>query len=950
MRVKIITALGFLAVASQANAALVVYSTDSFGLSCAEGYTTDPAGYKFGVTYRGDGYFQTYFDRFGNPDVHYLKDNVTGEFSLAPDDLFAGNMTNQQMTDFVIQYGFEDPTTPLAACYPIVDAPVITPPADPVFSFNNTIMSACQNGQTVGGVLGGSTYRTGTIPFYSTFDSVKGVSTTYVKSFNGVFSEVPMTDNGDGTSSFPQYSAVDVDTYGVWDADSVQACSTPPAAPVEPTQPVEPTNPTNPSDGAAGHVSVSSLDYREFCPTGYTVGGASGASTMRQGSVPIYLSYEAATNTSSWSMKQNANGVYDTFYTAQSAVGIIPYPTATQTLVDKYGSMNPGSEAACLPVSTAPAVPSYSFDLPYNEYCAAGETVGGATGGSTTRTGKVPVYYLFGSATFTSKYFFFDGATYTPIQMVEQNGYSNFPQITEDLVKKYGALDTNGIAACQTVPVALPDPIPPQYGWTEDGYETCTAGSTVGGIEGGLTKRHGTVSVWYGYDSYMQEQDFFKSAQNGDLVQFSYVDLVGFEEPDWNIGKENIDKHGTWDSASVQACAPVRTATDEVETKTESCAAPLTGTITLERHLKQWSDGVMDQYGDWTVTNNTCAVPPVIVDPTPPVTVPTDPTGPADDFVTVPEFELTREKCEEGQTGEKTFRLDWTYDLYADGRKENYTSKIRTALTDTCKTLTDDLIETKPREINERCPDGQVGNIIITGQDVTYSLSGTKFVEISRQNNCVAELSDFSPEYKLDDCAAGQSGSIKSVRYSATKTDGSKVYPYGETYSVVENTCSAPSEADVSNEIANSAAHGILANQSVRASDSAQVKVITDYVNNAAADYGDYKLNISVDSIAVDSQKLGALTKAWVSKTGGKINLGSLPRSPVSYIGKGGINKENVNKTVIRDVAFSQSTGKLTVHYTQTKSVLNTGSIQSFDVPLIDAIQAGNSLNSVRAY
>lgn len=82
MRVKIITALGFLAVASQANAALVVYSTDSFGLSCADGYTTDPAGYKFGVTYRGDGYFQTYFDRFRNPDVHYLKDNVTGEFSL----------------------------------------------------------------------------------------------------------------------------------------------------------------------------------------------------------------------------------------------------------------------------------------------------------------------------------------------------------------------------------------------------------------------------------------------------------------------------------------------------------------------------------------------------------------------------------------------------------------------------------------------------------------------------------------------------------------------------------------------------------------------------------------------------------------------------------------------------------------------------------------------------
>ena len=167
---------------------------------------------------------------------------------------------------------------------------------------------------------------------------------------------------------------------------------------------------------------------------------------------------------------------------------------------------------------------------------------------------------------------------------------------------------------------------------------------------------------------------------------------------------------------------------------------------------------------------------------------------------------------------------------------------------------------------------------------------------------------------------------------------------------MVENTCSSPSEADVAKDIANSAAHGILANQSVKASDSSQVKIITDYVNSAATDFGDYKLNISVDSIAVDSQKLGALTKAWVNKTGGKINLGSLPRSPVSYIGMGGITKDNAKKTIIRDVSFSQKTGKLTVHYTQSKSTLDSGSVQSFDIPFIDVGQAGSALNSVIQY
>ncbi|MEN4750697.1 hypothetical protein ABEH28_13115 [Pseudomonas sp. Ps21-P2] len=973
--IKIITGLGFLVLTAQANAALVGFSIDSFGLSCADGYTTDPTGYKFGVTYRGDGYFQTYFDRFGNPDIHYLKDNITGEFSLAPDDLFAGKMTNQQMTDFVIQYGFEDPTAPLAACYPIIDAPVVTPPANPTFSFNNTIMSACQNGQTVGGVLGGSTYRTGTIPFYSSFDSVKGFSTNYVKSFNGLFSEVVMTDNGDGTSSFPQYGASDVDTYGTWDTDSVLACATPPTVPVVPTQPTEPNDPTNPV--SAGHLAISSLDYREFCPAGYTVGGVNGASAMRQGNVPIYISYEQSTNVSSWSMKQNGSGAYDVFYTAKSAVGVIPYPTATQAMVDKYGSMNPGSDAACKPVVTASAVPTYSFDLPYSQYCAAGETVGGSTDGSNVRTGKVPVYFLFDSTTFTSKYFFFDGSTYTPIGMVEQNGFSNFPQITEDMVKKFGAFDTNSIQACQTVPVTLPDPIPAQEGWTEDGYEYCPAGSTVGGVEGGLTTRHGTVWVWYGYDSYMQEQYFFKSAKTDELIQFNYADMAGYEEPEWNVGKGIIDSYGTWNEDSIPACEPVRTFINAVETKTENCASPLTGTLTLERSYKQWSDGVNDSYGDWKTTMNACVVPPVVVDPTPPevvppvvtpvdptppvtvppvVVAPVDPVPPVDpkppvaDFVTIKDFELARVMCAEGQTGEKTFRFDWTYDIYSDGTMKNFTPKIRTALTDTCKTLTDDLLETTPVSFNEACPNGQKGVIIITGQNVTYSLSGTKFVEISRQNNCVAETTSLDPQYKTEDCPVGQTGSLTKVRYVQTKDDGSVNYPYGAGYEVSQNNCSAQSEADTANQGENTAAHGILANQSVKASDSAQIQIMTDYVNNAAPDFGNYKLNITIDSINVHSQKLGLLAKAWVAKTGGKINLGSLPRSAISYIGKGNITKENVSKTVIGDVSFNSSTGKLTVHYKQTKSVLDSGSIQSIDVPLIDVGQAGSALNSVKAY
>ncbi|RMN11726.1 hypothetical protein [Pseudomonas savastanoi] len=952
MKTIIIPALFSLSLSSQAFAGLDENSKIDFdmqygmGFYCDEGSSIVPYGQKWDDTFRGDIFFPVYYDRnqITDPVTQYVKSLYTGLYS----EVDPRSITNQiNNYDFAAEFGFKEgeevrgsvmPT--LKACYPYAVPPVTTP-KDPVFWFNNKVMAACPAGQTVGGVSGGSVYRTGVIPFYSSY--VEGVGTVnYVKSFSGIFSEIPMKNNGDGTSSFPQYGASDVDTFGTWDANSVQACATPTAAPTTPTNP---TNPTSPAD--TGHVPVASVDYREFCPAGSTVGGVSGASTMRQGTVPIFTSFNSASNTTSWSVKQNATGAYDVFYTAQSAVGVIPYPTGTQALVDKYGSMNPGSEPACKAVATAPVLPTYSFDLPYNEYCKAGESVGGTFDGSNLRTGKVPVYFLFDSTTFTSKYFFYDGVAYTPIAMVEQNGFSNFPTITEDMVKKYGALDTNSIQSCQTIPVVLPDPIPPADGWVEDGYEYCAFGSTVGGVDGGLKTRHGTVSVWYGYGSHGVEQYFYKSAKNGDLTEFFYEDLTGYEEPEWNIGKSVIDGYGTWDDASQQACAPVRTFTNATETKTENCASPLTGTLTFSRTYKLWSDGVKDAYSDWSVTNNTCVVPPIIVDPTPPVTVP---TAPADDFVTIKDFELTREMCAEGQTGEKTFRLDWTYDLYADGTMKNFTPKIKTALTNTCKDLTDDLIETVPVERNEACPEGQKGNIIVTGQNVTYSLSGTKYVEISRQNNCYAELSDYSPEYKTEDCPNGESGSIKSVRYFATKTDGTVVYPYGVTYSPTENTCSAPSEADNANQIANSSAHGILANQSVKASDSSQVKIITNFVNNAESDFGDYKLNISVDSLAVDSQKLGLLTKAWVSKTGGKINLGSLPRSAVTYIGMGGITKENAKNSIIRDVGFSQKTGKLTVHYTQSKSILDSGSVQSFDVPLIDAGQAGSALDSVNAY
>ena len=118
-----------------------------------------------------------------------------------------------------------------------------------------------------------------------------------------------------------------------------------------------------------------------------------------------------------------------------------------------------------------PQIPSYMFDLQFYQYCAFNETVGGVVGGGNSRNGKVPVYFLFDNKTFESNYYFFDGSNYTKIEMIDNNGVSSFPTLTEEMVKKYGAMDTNSIESCKALPE--PEPKDPEFSFDLGYYEYC---------------------------------------------------------------------------------------------------------------------------------------------------------------------------------------------------------------------------------------------------------------------------------------------------------------------------------------------------------------------------------------------------------------------------------------------------------------------------------------------
>lgn len=825
----------------------------TYTVYCPSGYSND--GTESGGTTIGKGSIQIYtYD-----GKEYAKNNRTGGYSTYSVAEFYNSQTKKEDVD---RFGSWD-ETPKACLFIQNTEPTNptdpTPPTQiPAFAFNNPVFINCAFGDTVGGIVGGQSYRSGSIDFYGQWIAERNAYIYYTKK-GTEFTEVPMTSNNDGSSSFPTYSANDVDSFGKWNAGSEQACATPIVLPVDPTPPT--TEPTTPV-----------------------------------------------------------------------------------------------------------ATPAYSFDLQYNEYCSFGDTVGGVSGGKTSRTGKVPVYWLFDSVTFQTKYYFFDGINYSEIQMTTTNGISYFPVITKEMAKKYGSMSTDSIEECKAAPKPPFVQPAPQEGWDDIGIEQCAIGSTVGGKENGLTQRTGSVSIWWTIDEFANDVYFFKSAKTGELTQFSYDDYPEYQSPDWAFGQGVINQYGSWNSDSVQACAPVRTFIDTVEVKTENCVSPLTGTITSERHYNLWNDGTKDSYGAWSVTANNCvapAEPPVTtppvttpVDPVPPVTTPTDPTPPVTtptepvpDFTIKTEYQNTVEMCELGQTGKKTYRETWTYKEYTDGRKSDLTYVSRELVTNTCEDIKDDIIETEDGEQNESCPNGTLGTVTVKGQWVTRALSGKTFVETSRVENCIADIDDYVTETQTVDCASGQTGSITKTRIRAIKTDGTSVYPFGEDYKTSENTCATLGSSDSSNVGIVSSAKGLLRNQTVRAEDTAQIQIMTNYINtvNIESD-GDYKLNIIASNLStklIDSTKIGSLVNAWTTKTAGVVNFSGMPQSASAFIGQGNITAKNAKQIAIVSSVLNKQTGNITVTYKETPKGINQGTTDSFEIPLVNIASAGKGLGYV---
>ena len=847
---------------------------------------------------------------------------------------------------------------------PVVPEPEPEPevPTGPVFNTKEEVALEvfCPSGYTTDGKNSGNTkIGVGIVQFYNDKDGL-----SYVK--NNTNDEFIRYSQNDFFSSTSRQT--DVEKYGRWQSEP-KACLPIESEPVIPVEPVEPEiPPIEPEQPPQIPAYMFDLQFYQYCAFNETVGGVVGGGNSRNGKVPVYFLFDNKTFESNYYFFDGSN------YTKIEMIdnnGVSSFPTLTEEMVKKYGAMDTNSIESCkaLP-EPEPKDPEFSFDLGYYEYCGINQTVGGVVGGSAVRTGKVPVFNRYDSKLEKSQNYFFDGKDYTEIEMEKSGEYDVYPQITKDMVLKYGSLNADSIEECKDLPPQEPTlPSEPIEGWNETGVEQCAVGSTVGGVEGGSTVRKGTLTVWYSWfinaEQNYTEKYFFKTPA-GTLNEFNYDDYAEYKSPDWTFGKDVVDKNGVWNEGSIEACMPVKSFTTETEVRTVNCVSPLTGTLTEQRTYNLWSNGDKDTFSEWSTTANNCVasveppvvIPPVIVEPEEPeVPVepvePVEPEVPDDKFTTISDFQTSTELCLEGQTGSIKYNEYRTYDYYVEpapiGTIKNDTGWVRKIVSNTCKDLTDDVIEVTDGEREDSCPAGSVGKITIKGQWITKGISGKTFVESSRVDSCVADVVDYESESETEACAAGETGLITKIRFKAIKSDGSTAYPYGQEFKVYKNTCSGIDTPSYGGNNSEFKTEGLLRNQSIQADNSYVIQTLTDYVNSVdiVAD-GDYKLNIVANNMsAINSDEIGSLLNAWITKTKGKVNFAGIPRSGTAYIGRGKITAANAKNIIINSTILDLKSGNIVVSYKEATKGLAKVELDTFDIPLINVAKAGKGLSYV---
>lgn len=385
-----------------------------------------------------------------------------------------------------------------------------------------------------------------------------------------------------------------------------------------------------------------------------------------------------------------------------------------------------------------------------------------------------------------------------------------------------------------------------------------------------------------------------------------------------------------------RTCVAVKSRT-QTDSRSYSCPASQSGSITQTRTYDVWSDGTTKNYSAWNVSSNTCKAAPLTANPT-----------------------QRRELCAEGYKGAITYHwvVYYTNDSYSafdgDGRLISYVLSTphqqEVVLSNTCWLLPSQDLATVPGHESMTCDKYyNVVNGTYIGDVVKYGNYVSSYDSSKKQTNtvfnvtsidvtqCVADPEKtYSTESIFAACGAGQSGQITKTRTVATAPNGSKTYPFGTDYTVTANTCAGKNVDSAPAEVAVTTKTSLIENLSLTSSmlsDSSYSAKIVDMLQSQTIKPGEtHKLNLVVNDLSVGKYNVANVTnvvKAFKAAVGSGAEFKiSLPRSVDKYVGNGEIqNGKGYSLTgselkgVQLTVKYIDSAGKKTLAMPVEKSV-----------------------------
>lgn len=275
-----------------------------------------------------------------------------------------------------------------------------------------------------------------------------------------------------------------------------------------------------------------------------------------------------------------------------------------------------------------------------------------------------------------------------------------------------------------------------------------------------------------------------------------------------------------------------------------------------------------------------------------------------------------------------------SYEVWSDGSSRNISDWYEVSRS--CKAIPSQTVSVKNGMEEVNCDDyygaakgSYTGSVYKYGEYISFynadsmstsTVFNVKSVDVS---SCAMQTIEFMTEEKKENCPSG-SGEIKYYRYKAINSNFEIIYPYGDYWTVLTNTCSNIDVDKDSQELNEDNDLSLLENSYYTSTelqkDNSFINHLEKLSKSAWTPNGMYKLNIKIDDLSKDKYDKSKISKSItkfdsiIGKNNYNIKI-FLPRELKNFVGNGDITKESISNKliVLKEVYFLK--GNVVIKY-----------------------------------